>query len=107
MYASACAVARAFSLFSKKSSLNTKDQEVTTVSVEFVIVSNSSEDDTELTSQEIAALDDAANGVRMAARIVDTPCSEMNVDHFLEVSFLCILKENSFTKQAYSIKTLF
>ena len=28
----------------------------------------------------------AAQGVRMAARIVDTPCNEMNTDHFLDVS---------------------
>lgn len=31
-------------------------------------------------------LSSAADGVRLAARIVDTPCNEMNTDHFLEVS---------------------
>lgn len=31
-------------------------------------------------------LSNAADGVRLAARIVDTPCNEMNTDHFLEVS---------------------
>lgn len=33
-------------------------------------------------------LTNAAHGVRMAARIVDTPCNEMNTDHFLDVSKL-------------------
>lgn len=32
-------------------------------------------------------LTNAADGVRLAARIVDTPCSEMNTDDFLEASF--------------------
>lgn len=31
-------------------------------------------------------LANAADGVRLAARIVDTPCSEMNTDDFLEAS---------------------
>lgn len=39
----------------------------------------------ELTAEEISCISNAATGVRLAARIVDTPCSEMNVDHFLKV----------------------
>lgn len=34
----------------------------------------------------IQCLSNAADGVRLAARIVDTPCNEMNTDHFLQVS---------------------
>ena len=30
-------------------------------------------------------LEQAAESVRTAARIVDTPCNEMNTDHFLQV----------------------
>ncbi|KAJ8934501.1 hypothetical protein NQ314_013318 [Rhamnusium bicolor] len=88
VYASACAVARAFPLYSKKSSVS-NGTEVTNVSVEFVIMSNGRENNhvesIELTPQELSALDEAATGIRLAARIVDTPCNEMNVDHFLEV----------------------
>ncbi|XP_078738108.1 putative aminopeptidase NPEPL1 isoform X2 [Lampetra fluviatilis] len=35
-------------------------------------------------SQCIVCLTSLAEGVRLAARIVDMPCSEMNTDHFLE-----------------------
>ncbi|EFA07320.1 putative aminopeptidase NPEPL1-like Protein [Tribolium castaneum] len=84
VYASGCAVARAFPLYSRKTGSNTT--EYSTVSVEFVIVpSNSDEiDGTELSAEELKILDDAATGIRLAARIVDTPCNEMNVDHFLQ-----------------------
>lgn len=87
VYASACAVARAFPLYSRKTSNNSKEADSVTVYVEFIIVPNNPGEKTELTTQEIAVLKDAAHGVRMAARIVDTPCSEMNVDHFIEVGF--------------------
>lgn len=39
----------------------------------------------ELTTEELKALDAAAQGIRLAARIVDTPCNEMNVDYFVQV----------------------
>lgn len=39
----------------------------------------------DLTPVELESLENAAVGIRLAARIVDTPCNEMNVDHFLEV----------------------
>ena len=29
-------------------------------------------------------LDNSKNGIQMAARIVDTPCNEMNTDTFLD-----------------------
>lgn len=38
----------------------------------------------ELSLDELKALEEAALGIRLAARIVDTPCNEMNVDHFLK-----------------------
>lgn len=41
----------------------------------------------ELSAEELETLESAAVGIRMAARIVDTPCNEMNVDHFLEVNY--------------------
>lgn len=53
-------------------------------------------EDNELTLLEIAALEDAAAGIRMAARIVDTPCNEMNVDHFLEVIYPFFLQSSGY-----------
>jgi probable aminopeptidase NPEPL1 len=84
VYASGCAVARAFPIYSRKTG---SGNENTTVSVEFVIVPSNSEsgdEATELTPEELKVLDDAATGIRLAARIVDTPCNEMNVDNFLQ-----------------------
>lgn len=40
----------------------------------------------DLSEEELKALDAAAYGVRLAAGIVDTPCNEMNVDSFLKVT---------------------
>lgn len=37
-------------------------------------------------SSHVQCLSNAADGVRLSARIVDTPCNEMNTDHFLDVS---------------------
>lgn len=45
-------------------------------------------DGSELTAEELEAIDAAANGVRMAARLVDTPCNEMTVDDFVQVNLL-------------------
>nr|CAI5864546.1 unnamed protein product [Callosobruchus analis] len=85
--ASACAVARAFPLFTMKS--KSASSVTTTVYVEFVIVPDNEDDaadgDQALSEEEVALLEDVAKGVRLAARIVDTPCNMMNVDHFLEV----------------------
>ncbi|CAH0551586.1 unnamed protein product [Brassicogethes aeneus] len=86
VYASACAVTRAFPQYSKKTSTN--NEENVTISVEFLIVSGHSNiengDILELAPEEVNALEHAATGIRMAARIVDTPCNEMNVNSFLE-----------------------
>ena len=38
-----------------------------------------------LTQSEVDCLNSTAESVRLAAKIVDTPCNEMNTDHFLEV----------------------
>ncbi|GLV36451.1 granny smith [Carabus blaptoides fortunei] len=88
-YASACAVARAFPIYNRKTSQSSNT--VTHVNIEFIIVpslcSKASEDcasNVELSADELESFDHAAVGIRLAARIVDTPCNEMNVDHFLE-----------------------
>ncbi|XP_077982867.1 putative aminopeptidase NPEPL1 [Glandiceps talaboti] len=81
VFASACAVARAFSLFSRKSG-STKSSKARTVTVEFVLVGAGK--DNPLTEAEAQALETTANSIRLTARIVDTPCNEMNTDHFLQ-----------------------
>jgi hypothetical protein len=66
------------------------------VNVEFLLVpspecqedgnSNGSiEEKMTLSSEDLVCLESVCTGVRLAARISDTPCSEMNVDHFLQV----------------------
>uniref|UniRef100_A0AAZ3NMK2 Cytosol aminopeptidase domain-containing protein n=1 Tax=Oncorhynchus tshawytscha TaxID=74940 RepID=A0AAZ3NMK2_ONCTS len=80
VFASACAIARAFPIFSRRSasSRRTEKKEVT---VEFITVG---QDNGPLDPTILQCLANAADGVRLAARIVDTPCNEMNTDHFLE-----------------------
>lgn len=90
MFASGCAVARAFPLYSRKFA-RVMENTTVTVTVEFLVL----EEDGSLsmvTREEAAALQSAADGIRLAARIVDTPCNEMNVDIFVNVS--CSAKFN-------------
>ena len=81
MFALGCAVARSFPLYSKKSAL--KSCKPSTVTVEFCF--KDGEDTSPPTETEIACLTAAADGIRLAARIVDTPCNEMHTDIFLQV----------------------
>uniref|UniRef100_A0A3Q2SZS1 Aminopeptidase like 1 n=1 Tax=Fundulus heteroclitus TaxID=8078 RepID=A0A3Q2SZS1_FUNHE len=75
VFASACAIARAFPLFTRRSA-SSRRTEKKHVTVEFVLIGGDSSLD--------ECLSNAADGVRLAARIVDTPCNEMNTDHFLD-----------------------
>ncbi|KAG8228663.1 hypothetical protein J437_LFUL008900 [Ladona fulva] len=88
VYASACAVARAYPYFTRVTSPPKHKPAV--VTIEFLIV-NDSKSQAEgrhrfltLSKEEAATLHASIEAVRLAARIVDTPCSEMNVDHFLK-----------------------
>lgn len=82
MFAYGCAVSRAFPLFSRKMG---QDYSVATIHVEFMVLEECGLVST-ITKEEAEVLQTAAYAVRMAARIVDTPCNEMNVDLFLAVS---------------------
>lgn len=110
VFASSCAIARAFPIFTRRSnSARRADKKL--VTVEFVIVGGDSSPlnvselevlncdtffihkqpvsirNTDcIRSSSSQCLSNAADGVRLAARIVDTPCNEMNTDHFLVVS---------------------
>ncbi|GFR76493.1 seminal fluid protein [Elysia marginata] len=79
VFASGLAVARTLPLYSAKSNSNSSSRKVT---VEFLVL----EDDriTQLNEEELQCLRVAADGVRLAAKLVDMPCSEMNVHHFVK-----------------------
>lgn len=81
IYASGCAVVRAFPLFSRKSNQNPYPP---TVNIEFLIVDGNSIKPGILTEDEKSCFENSAKGIRLAARIIDTPCNEMNVSHFLD-----------------------
>ncbi|XP_029076013.1 syntaxin-16 isoform X4 [Monodon monoceros] len=79
-FASACALARAFPLFTQRSGASRRPEKKT-VTVEFFLVG---QDNGPVEVSTLQCLTSATEGVRLAARIVDTPCNEMNTDTFLE-----------------------
>lgn len=90
MFASGCAAARAFYDYCRKTKIHVgklKEQKkaTVTVTVEFIIVPDSNGDN-KVEKEEIATLERIANAIKMTARIVDTPCNDMNVNHFLDAS---------------------
>lgn len=90
VFASACAVARAYPLYSRKSGNNGGDNAECTddkivVNVEFVVIENETiATENILTDTDIECLTNTMDGIRLAAKIVDMPCNEMNVSHFIE-----------------------
>ncbi|XP_055848714.1 probable aminopeptidase NPEPL1 [Episyrphus balteatus] len=87
VFASGCAVVRAFPLYSRKTSNNGFNNEKSnnTVSIEFVVIEKDGQLATSgLSADDIACMEEAARGIRLAAKIVDMPCNEMNVSHFIE-----------------------
>uniref|UniRef100_A0A8D0C0Z5 Aminopeptidase like 1 n=1 Tax=Salvator merianae TaxID=96440 RepID=A0A8D0C0Z5_SALMN len=80
VFASACAIARAFPLFTHRSSASRRTEKKTVI-VEFFLVG---QNNGPVEVETLKCLESAAEGVRLAARIVDTPCNEMNTDSFLE-----------------------
>ncbi|KAH8273176.1 hypothetical protein KR018_008543 [Drosophila ironensis] len=97
LFASACAVVRAFPVYSRKtgngqagnksqfSCGDGSDTSRNVVNVEFIVIDkDGGVESCPLTEDEIKCIDEAARGIRLAARIVDMPCNEMNVDHFVQ-----------------------
>lgn len=85
IFASACAVARAFPLFSRKttfSSASAINAAITTI--EFIVVNEKGQKVAPLSNSDVLCLTTAAEGIRLTARIVDAPCSEMNTDAFIQ-----------------------
>lgn len=82
LFASGCAVARAFPLYSRKTSKaenGVTSAESVAVDVEFLLTGDDC-----VTKEDVLVLESAAKGIRLAAKIVDAPCSEMNVSGFLK-----------------------
>ncbi|SPP87956.1 probable aminopeptidase NPEPL1 [Drosophila guanche] len=96
IFASACAVVRAFPLYSRKTGNGAQaktptgeagdgDNSRNVVNVEFVVIDKDGGiESNPLTPDEIKCLNETARGIRLTARIVDMPCNEMNVDHFVQ-----------------------
>ncbi|XP_002031400.2 probable aminopeptidase NPEPL1 isoform X1 [Drosophila sechellia] len=99
LFASACAVVRAFPLYSRKTgnllassqskNLGFGDGNANSgrnvVNVEFVLINKDGCIENEpLTDDELNCLNETTRAIRMTARIVDMPCNEMNVDHFIQ-----------------------
>lgn len=90
MFASGCAAARAFYDYCRKTKvyvgkLKEQKKSAVTVTVEFLIVRDNCGND-KVDSKELETLERVANAIKKTARIVDTPCNEMNVEHFLDAS---------------------
>lgn len=87
-FALGMAVPRAFPLYNRKTSVKKNSNKK--IRIEFLFVG---ENTTALDEDEVKCLNTAADSVRLAAKIVDAPCSEMNTNHFLEVllaSYSCV-----------------
>lgn len=80
-FASACAIARAFPTYSRKSSKAKMPPK--TVTVEFVLVGNN---DPPISSEDAECMTVVAESIRLSARLVDMPCQEMHTGAFVEVS---------------------
>lgn len=89
LFASACAVARAFPLYVRKSKKENKEETPTTT-VEFLLITKDGDDVKigveAVSDSELACLQTAAEAIRNAARITDMPCSEMHTNQFIKVS---------------------
>ncbi|KAH8417618.1 hypothetical protein KR222_002822 [Zaprionus bogoriensis] len=101
LFASACAVVRAFPLYSRKTgsggggaagggkspNAEAGDAEASkaVVNVEFIVIDkNGCIENQPLSEEELQCLSVAERAIRFTARVVDTPTNEMNVDHFIE-----------------------
>jgi len=90
-YASGCAVARAYSAYSRKTTgdpPNVRSRPVRNVqvNVEFLIVDGESGQarPSVLSDSDITALESSCSAIQLTARLVDTPCNEMNTTAFVE-----------------------
>ncbi|XP_020628724.1 probable aminopeptidase NPEPL1 [Orbicella faveolata] len=78
-FASACAIARAFPTFSRKSSKAKLMPK--TVTIEFVLVGKN---DSPITSEDVECMSAVAESIRLSARLVDMPCQDMHTSAFVQ-----------------------
>lgn len=78
-YALGCAVARILPLYSSKSGGASNY----TLTVELLLVGADKE--IPLSKDDLHCMSASAHGIRLAAEIVDKPCSHMNTDDFVKV----------------------
>ena len=86
MFASACAIARAFPLYMGKSNLSEAARMVT---VEVVLVGQGKEEG--VSQADIDAMTVASDSIRLAAKITDMPCAEMHTEAFLQVRGIAVV----------------
>lgn len=91
MYASGCAVARAYSAYSRKTvgeppNAQARPVREVQVKVEFLVVDgeNGPARPASLSDGDRQALETSCEAIQLAARLVDTPCNEMNTTAFVE-----------------------
>lgn len=80
-------MARAYPLYSRKTSSSSNDSRADKfiVNVEFILIENETiVSENVLSEADIKCLTNTCEGIRLAAKIVDAPCNEMNVQHFID-----------------------
>lgn len=84
-FALGLAVSRAYPLFNRKTNSNGKQKKVV---IEFLFVG---ENTVALDQNEVDLLNSSGQSVRLAAKIVDAPCSEMTTTDFVEVDYVVLI----------------
>ena len=91
MYASGCAVARAYSSYTRKTvgeppSAQPRPVREVQVKVEFLLVEGETDPakPANLTESDKKALESSCEAIQLTARLVDAPCNEMNTTAFVE-----------------------
>ena len=85
VYASGCAVARAYSLYSRKTAGEppnavARPVRAVQIRVEFILVDGDDElaRPASFSQADLLALNSSCEAIQLTARLVDTPCNEMN-----------------------------
>merc|ERR1712168_1214566 len=91
MYASGCAVARAYSAYTRKTvgeppSAQPRPVREVQVKVEFLLVEGETDPamPANLTESDKKVLESSCEAIQLTARLVDTPCNEMNTTAFVD-----------------------
>lgn len=79
LFASACGVARAYPIYSRKTAVGSSSDH--SVTVEVLLVGTG---DSPISEEDIKVLNDSVFGVRLAAKIVDSPANEMHTSGFID-----------------------